>query len=650
MINIDKECPAWIREFVRFLPLKNLIFAYGNILDLISYPIKESREYWVESNLSGFFERYLLELGYDIIGFFDPVEGLSFSDTQMQERFNKTRIEKKPGQIMQSTKSSQPGNESSPAHETQIQKIPYPEQKGTGNHNRIFEDIIKALNNKTFSCVFIFDLASRLATSPVHLLKEEREIFTRILKGSLNATEVTHGDISLNNAIIMVCDKLNDLPSFLYLGNPRARSIHIPKPDALERTRFIQRTYKAFYGVSSSCVQELPPELVSYFVALTEGLTNYEMKSLVRLSKDEKISMRDIKGIKKVCELYKYGIKESEWDKIDSECLRSAEVKIKSRIKGQEAAVFSVLDIIKRAKIGLSAGASGKSNRPRGVLFFAGPTGVGKTELAKALAEILFGNDDRCIRFDMSEYGAEHSDEKLMGAPPGYVGYEEGGQLTNAVKEHPFSILLFDEIEKAHQKIFDKFLQILDDGRLTDGKGETVYFSECIIIFTSNIGTVSTVERQEADTKNKITDKMKYPQIKKTILEEIRKYFNLELSRPEILNRFGDDFVVFDFIRPPVDEEIVDLLLKNLVDSIKEIKKIELSFDHSVRDDLVRLAREKLHHGGRGIRNATNTALVNPLNRALFDRNITEGRINISRLVNHGQNAIPQFDLEIDIQ
>ncbi|MHB9308697.1 AAA family ATPase, partial [Fusobacterium polymorphum] len=154
-------------------------------------------------------------------------------------------------------------------------------------------------------------------------------------------------------------------------------------------------------------------------------------------------------------------------------------------------------------------------------LFFVGPTGVGKTELAKSLASFIFGDENACIRFDMSEYNHEHSDQRLVGAPPGYVGYEAGGQLTNAVKEKPFCVLLFDEIEKAHGRILDKFLQILEDGRLTDGKGETVYFSETIIIFTSNIGA--------AEVDSNIEPK----EVKKQFVEKVQKHFIEVLRRPE---------------------------------------------------------------------------------------------------------------------
>ncbi|MDE6472938.1 MAG: AAA family ATPase, partial [Ureaplasma sp.] len=170
-------------------------------------------------------------------------------------------------------------------------------------------------------------------------------------------------------------------------------------------------------------------------------------------------------------------------------------------------------------------------------MFFAGPTGTGKTELSKSIAEFIFGDEKRIIRFDMSEFNHEHSDQRLIGAPPGYVGYDSGGELTNKVKENPFSVLLFDEIEKAHNKILDKFLQILEDGRLTSSQGEIIDFSQTFIIFTSNIGA------NNANINSSFDDLEKY------FINEVKKYFYEELQRPEILNRISEkNIVAFNFI------------------------------------------------------------------------------------------------------
>ncbi len=185
---------------------------------------------------------------------------------------------------------------------------------------------------------------------------------------------------------------------------------------------------------------------------------------------------------------YKVGVTEDPWQKVDHAKIRGAVSFIGKRVKGQEHAVTHMLDIVKRAVTGVGRTRSGA---PRGVAFLAGPTGVGKTELAKTITNLLFGDESAYIRFDMSEFSAEHADQRLIGAPPGYVGYDVGGELTNAIREKPFSVVLFDEIEKAHPRILDKFLQILDDGVLTSGRGERVYFSEALLIFTSNLGIFS---------------------------------------------------------------------------------------------------------------------------------------------------------------
>ena len=198
------------------------------------------------------------------------------------------------------------------------------------------------------------------------------------------------------------------------------------------------------------------------------------------------------------------------------------------RVVGQDEGVAAVSQAVIRARSGLK-----DPNRPIGSFIFSGPTGVGKTELAKALAEFLFDDEQAMVRIDMSEYQEKHTVARLLGAPPGYVGYEEGGQLTEAVRRRPYSVVLFDEIAKAHPDVFNTLLQILDDGRLTDGQGRTVNFKHTVLIMTSNIGSHRILEYSEA------FDGPEYEEMKKAVLEELRRQF-----RPEFLNRV-DEIIVF---------------------------------------------------------------------------------------------------------
>lgn len=286
---------------------------------------------------------------------------------------------------------------------------------------------------------------------------------------------------------------------------------------------------------------------------------------------------------------------------------------------------------MKRAVTGLSGLQGSSQTRPKGVLFFAGPTGTGKTETAKTLAQKLFGDDNCCIRFDMSEFSQSHSDQRLLGAPPGYIGYETGGQLTNAVKNNPFSILLFDEIEKAHPSILDKFLQILEDGRMTDGQGNTVYFSECIIIFTSNLGVYSSTENGERI--ENVTPDMSYAEVRSRIRKAIETYFKEQLSRPEILNRIGENVVVFDFIRPETAELILKAQIHNISQRMELEKNIVIVISDNAYNTLKDAVLTNLSNGGRGVGNLVESLLINPLARYLFDNGIFEkAKIYISSI------------------
>ena len=244
----------------------------------------------------------------------------------------------------------------------------------------------------------------------------------------------------------------------------------------------------------------------------------------------------------------------------------------------------------------------------------------------------------------MSEYQQSHSDQKLLGAPPGYVGYEAGGQLTNAIKEKPFSIILFDEIEKAHPSIFDKFLQILEDGRMTDGRGETVYFSECIIIFTSNLG----IYEQDEFGKRvpNVNPEMSYDDISEKIITSIEKYFKLQLGRPEILNRIGENFVVFDYIREDVAKLILNSQLNKIINNLKKQKDIVMTISDETANYLVKAAFSNLDNGGRGIGNIVEKNFINPLSRYLFDNKVKSGSsIQVNKIVE--ENSIIRLECEV---
>ena len=263
-------------------------------------------------------------------------------------------------------------------------------------------------------------------------------------------------------------------------------------------------------------------------------------------------------------------------------------------------------------------------------MFLAGPTGVGKTELAKTITSLLFGDESAYVRFDMSEFGAEHSDQRLIGAPPGYVGYDVGGELTNAIREKPFSVVLFDEIEKAHPRILDKFLQILDDGVLTSGRGDRVYFSEALIVFTSNLGIYR--EDPSGERVLNVSPNEPFEAVQANVRREIERHFKIVLNRPEILNRIGENIIVFDFIRPEVAIQIfhqmVDATLADLAHGGTHV-----SICDGAREQLAILCLEDLSNGGRGIRNQVERHLVNPLARALFDFGDPQGaRLSIAEV------------------
>ncbi|WP_434797918.1 ATP-dependent Clp protease ATP-binding subunit [Terrisporobacter vanillatitrophus] len=312
----------------------------------------------------------------------------------------------------------------------------------------------------------------------------------------------------------------------------------------------------------------------------------------------------------------------------ETERLLKLEDILHERVIGQNQAIKSICTAIRRARAGLK-----DPNRPIGSFLFLGPTGVGKTELSKALAEAEFGDENQIVRIDMSEYMEKHSVSRLIGSPPGYVGYDEGGQLTEKVRRHPYSVVLFDEIEKAHPDVFNILLQILDDGRLTDSKGRTVDFKNTILIMTSNVGA-KTIKKQKTlgfgSPNEEDKEKDEYEKMKENIMVELKKQF-----RPEFLNRI-DDIIVFHSLNKEDISKIVKLMCKTLVERLEEMT-IKLEMDEEAIN-LIAKSGFDLEYGARPLKRSIQKELENELSELILQGTIKSGDV-VEATVKEGKMA-----------
>lgn len=515
-------------------------------------------------------------------------------------------------------------------------------------------------NGNTGGYIFVIKMASRLLTRDTvsgngnGISDDELVIFRQLLNIAQSIQNTDAGKV------ILLANKKEDLPVWFTdeISNHYLKIIDIEKPSEENRRHFFEHELigeralsQQFIDTYNSGDDEYKEKVKKKYVAYTDDFTmgmHVKFEKYIKLLRQNGASAEfdDPEKIGFAVTTFRAGQMVNPWnDPIKVRALINIKEDIETDgIIGQEQALLQAQKILTSAAVGLGR----NDDAPRAVLFLAGPTGTGKTELCKKIAERVFGSKDKMVRFDMSEYREAESDQKLFGAPPGYVGYEAGGRLTNAIKKEPFSLVLFDEIEKAHPSILDKFLQIVGDGRLTDGKGETVRFTDCIIVVTSNVGitpdkdvTPHLLSSQMGDEKkcftpefaefadpepeegksriykNKvitiadIVEKEKagvspiiiYENLKEQLRFYVKAYFYCKLGRPELYGRFANSIVYYNFISSsavrPIVKKSIRVINKDAM-SVKGLLEIDCA---AVEDKIVtqcNTARVR-GNGARGI-------------------------------------------------
>lgn len=419
------------------------------------------------------------------------------------------------------------------------------------------------------------------------------------------------------NLTVWLADGAGRLPNWFVVGNDFLREIHVELPNLEDRYLFAGHLADTY-----AIAPDQPDEghrLLQQFALECDGETLVAMASIAKVAQAEGIRLNRITDAIRV---YRTGMRRNPWNSnVLTDRVHAARELLERRIKGQQGAIDKTVDILARSIIGLSGSQSGaRHHKPRGILFLAGPTGVGKTELAKAVTALLFGDEAACHRFDMSEFMEESSIGRLVGAPPGHPGHERGGELVNAAHRRPFSVFLFDEVEKAHPRILDVFLQILDEGRLTDSRGSTAHFSEALIIFTSNIGTMKSTRASNMGMNVLPSDS--HDELARKITHSIEDHFRVALQRPELLNRIGQNIIIFDFLSGEAAHEIFDAIVERVLETVTVERGIRIELHEPALSELRSICTENYFEGGRGIGNRIESHFINPLAREVFDKGI----------------------------
>lgn len=618
---------SWISNFHNHLMGGRQVILTDNVVDRFLV----NGQY---QSLSEFLDWYFREEGYEVVGHYDIVDGLRFVTPEMQAAFARVAAPRSPrnggtapslntrcqdpsgrpaGPAPSQFGSGQPrtgGVATQPApFTTAPARLPSP-----ASPEDALRCIRQALRQADTPAVMIIDCADKLASDPERQPEEERRLTVLLEKTIEEAAFLRTGRLQgRRNVLVLVAKNSGAIPHSLYHNNPLVTVLQLSRPDRQERRSYFSRRLDAFHG-DDEIPAEQQKRIIGILSDITDGLTAWDLETIRRISVAEQISVQQPK---KLVDYFKFGRIDDPWKELDIAKIHEALTRLQARVLGQPHALKAASDMLFSARGGISIERSnGLGGQPKGVLWFCGPTGVGKTELARAIAELIFGDESALYRFDMAEYHEAHTRQRLTGAPPSYVGYDQGGELTGRCQARPFSVFLFDEIEKAHPSLLDIFLGILDAGRLTDSKGQTAYFSKSCIIFTSNEGGstwggIDSTASEDLPTYGEVRDHYK---------AAAKKYIEETLKRPELLNRLGDNIVVFDILRPQFFPDICNGILDILAANAREEHDIELDFSDGQVTAMIcekMRAPEEFVLGGRRIRELIKTHVKTPLSHVI---------------------------------
>ncbi|MET9399657.1 AAA family ATPase [Kitasatospora sp. NPDC002965] len=640
--------PSWIRELDMALTVYPQVLLTGNVRDQYLLPDDHaagSSTTLAPYTLGGVIESLCLARGYGALAFVDQV-----NDRIALLRLSAT-VEEVPEVIRQFAerderwrRSGGAGNGAPDADDEDEPEL----------LDRLRDAMVGVVRHPGPPIGLVVPYAARLGSARAPVAGEAARLFAAAEELGHTARPVQGSTVvTPYNTVFWVVERQEDLPMEFAVGSRAVRVINVPQPPHDQRLAAARHVVGGLARYQAATGGQLldAAETVSAAKALADsshGMGSSEVMAIGRMALDRSLP---VQRLDEAARLYRIGVLDNPWATAAlRERIADGERFLNGKVIGQPYAVRRTLEIFMRSAAGLNGAQSSSSpSRPRGTLFLSGPTGVGKTELAKGVAEMILGKDARPIRFDMSEFAEEHARDRLIGAPPGFVGHDAGGELTNAVRANPMSVLLFDEIDKANPRLFDLFLQILEDGRLTDGRGATVYFTECVLIFTSNLGITATVVAEQsrdggrAAAENGGPGGEPVPQagepaqaaparsgrrqltrhddpviVRQALREAFDTFFNDQIRRPELRNRFGDNFIPMDFMQEKWVPQILDKAIASVAGRIRDVHGAELTVADDAWEVLRVEATRRLDHGGRGVLTAVESALVNPLAKEVF--------------------------------